>query len=310
MSNFTWFGTWVSGTTYTTNTFVKHNNISFVSVKDFYSTLPPSEDMVNWNVFVVGFVQVTPTPTPSITPTQTVTPTITNTPTPTITNTITPSITPTITPTPNMVVSGLTIQLDANNSTSYPSTGNTVYDLTGSYNHTLTNAPYTILSGVKCFDCNGATNSFVRVNGTGPTLATSGYTYITWAKVKTSSATWRTLFRTAPNDHPILVEIGTDSLGFYDNDSNSFKDSGYDVTSIEDIWVQYSVVGDSSSSVFYINGTEVGTTAFGAGGNRHDYWGSLPGQPFGYVANMYLYNRKLTLSEINQQYNFLSPRFV
>jgi hypothetical protein len=33
-------------------------------------------------------------------------------------------------------------------------------------------------------------------------------------------------------------------------------------------------------------------------------------QPWGHVANMYLYNRQLSISEIQQQYNFLSPRFV
>lgn len=207
----------------------------------------------------------------------------------------------------NLVTSGLIMQLDANNSTSYPGTGTTVYDLTGAYNHTLTTATFTTLSGVKCFDEN---SGFVRVNGTGPTLPTSGYTYVTWARIKTSSASWRTLFRTAPDDHPILVEVGTDNLGFYDNNTSSFKDSGYDVTPIEDVWVQYSVVGDNSSSIFYINGAQVGTSvAFGAGGNRHDYWG-LSGQEFGYLANLYLYNRKLSVTEITQNYTSLVGRFV
>lgn len=209
---------------------------------------------------------------------------------------------------PGIVVDGLLIQLDANDPESYPGSGTTVYDLTGSYNHTLSNAPYTNLNGVKCFDCNGA-NTIIEVNGTGPTLPTNGYTYVTWARIKTSSASWRTLFRSLPNDHPILVQIATDNLGFYDNDLNEFKDSGYDVTSIEDVWVQYTVVGDSSSSIFYINGTQVGTTAFGAGGNRHWAWGSIVSQPFGYVANLYLYNRKLSLDEITQQFNFLFSRF-
>jgi hypothetical protein len=199
------------------------------------------------------------------------------------------------------------MQLDAYNSSSYPGTGTIVYDLTGAYNHTLTTATFTTLSGVKCFNEN---SGFIRVNGTGPTLPTSGYTYVTWARIKTSSAGYRTLFRTAPDDHPILVDIGTDNLGFYDNNTSSFKDSGYDVTPIEDVWVQYSVVGDSSSSIFYINGVQVGASvAFGAGGNRHDYWG-LTGQEFGYLANLYLYNRKLSLDEITQQYNLLAPRFV
>jgi hypothetical protein len=205
-----------------------------------------------------------------------------------------------------VILSGLVMQLDANNTTSYPGTGTIVYDLTGSYNHTLTTATFTTLSGVKCFNEN---SGFIRVNGTGPTLPTSGYTYVTWARIKTSSAGYRTLFRTAPNDHPILVEINTDNLGFYDNDTSSFKDSGYDVTPIEDVWVQYSVVGDNSSSTFYINGAQVGTSVvFGAGGNRHDFWG-LNGQEFGYLANLYLYNRKLSVTEITQNYNALRSRF-
>lgn len=209
-----------------------------------------------------------------------------------------------------IVTNGLIIQLDADNSSSYPGTGSTVYDITGSYNHTLTDAPYTVLNGVKCFDANGTSTTIIEVIGTGPTLPTSGYTYITWGRIRSSSATWRTLFRTLPDDHPILVQLNTDNLGFYDNGTASFIDSGYDVTSIEEVWVQYAVVGDNSSSTFYINGAQVGNTvAYGAGGNRHWAWGAITSQPFGYVANMYLYNRKLSLSEITQQYDFLSPRF-
>jgi len=209
----------------------------------------------------------------------------------------------------NLVTSGLVIQLDANSTTSYPGSGTAVYDLTGSYTHTLTNAPYTVLSGVKCFDTNGSTTD-IRVNGTGPTLPTSGYTYISWVKIRNNSTTWRTLFRTVPNDHPILVGIGTNNLGYYDNDTNSFISSGYDITPIIDKWVQLSVVGDSSSSTFYVNDINVGSVAYGAGGNRHDYWGSISGQPFGYVANMYLYNRKLSVSDIKQQFIHLTPRFA
>ncbi len=210
---------------------------------------------------------------------------------------------------PTIVTSGLLLQLDASNSTSYPGSGTTVFDLTNSYNHTLTNAPYTILNGIKCFDCNGLNTIIAVPSNTGPTLPTTGYTYITWARMRTSSSTYRTLFRTLPNDHPILVNIGTDDLGFWNNDTSSFTSSGYNVASIEDVWVQYTVVGDSSSSIFYINGTQVGTTAVGAGGNTHWAWGAITGQPFGYVANLYLYNRKLSIAEIKQQYDALTFKF-
>jgi hypothetical protein len=200
------------------------------------------------------------------------------------------------------------MQLDANNSSSYPGSGTTIFDLTGSFNNTLSGgATFTTLNGVKCFDCTTGTEKVV-VNGTGPTLPTSGYTYITWARIISSSASWRTLLRTN-NRVPLLVEIATDNLGYYDS---VFRDSGYNVTPDEDVWVQYAVVGDDTSSIFYINGTQVGTVVYGAGGDTHLEWGNngLAIQPFGYLANLYFYNRKLTLGEITQQYNYLAPRFV
>ena len=258
----------------------------------------------------------TPTPTPTNTETPTQTPTTTTTltstptqtPTTTTTLTATPTNTPTVTPTNNIVTTGLIMQLDANNSSSYPGSGTTIFDLTGSFNNTLSGgATFTTLNGVKCFDCTTGTEKVV-VNGTGPTLPTSGYTYITWARIISSSVSWRTLLRTN-NRVPLLVEIATDNLGYYDS---VFRDSGYNVTPDEDVWVQYAVVGDDTSSIFYINGTQVGTVVYGAGGDTHLEWGNngTAIQPFGYLANLYFYNRKLTLGEITQQYNYLAPRFM
>jgi hypothetical protein len=201
---------------------------------------------------------------------------------------------------------GLIIHLDANNPSSYPGTGTAVFDLAGPYDHTLTGATYTVLNGIRCFDCTTGTKRVV-VDGTGPALPTSGYTYITWTRINSSSVGWRSLLRTN-NNVPTLVQLGTDDLGYYDVE---FRDSGYNVTPNEDVWVQYAVVGDNTSSVFYINGTQVGTVAYGAGGDTHKEWGNngTAIQPWGYVANLYLYNRKLSFPEIIEQYNTLSPAF-
>lgn len=200
----------------------------------------------------------------------------------------------------------LLIWADANDSVSF-SGGKISNVSSGGYTHSLGgSATSSTLHGIRSFDCSNATNAYVRIDGTGPTLSASGYTYVSWARLVTSNSTWRTLFRAAPNDHQILVEIGTDNLGFFDNDSNAFYDSGYDVTSIAGKWVQYAVVGDSSSSEFYINGDKVGSTvAYGAGGNKHDYFGGITGQPFGHIGNMLLYDAKLTQDQIKQCYDAL-----
>jgi hypothetical protein len=248
----------------------------------------------------------TPTPTPTNTETPTQTPTNTETPTqtPTNTNTPTPSVTPSI------VSSGLVIQLDAYESSSY-SGGTTVFDITGGYNHTLIGATYTVLNGIKCFDCTTGNNR-VNYNLTGPTLPNSGYTYITWARLISSTAGFRTLLYTSgpPKITPITIPNGTSTLGYW---ATGFVSSGHDVASSAGVWVQFAVVGTNTSQTFYINGSQVGSTINeGAGGTRHWGWGNndTAGQPFGHVANMYFYNRQLSLAEITQQYNYLAPRFV
>jgi hypothetical protein len=210
----------------------------------------------------------------------------------------------------NIVSSGLLLQLDANNSTSYPGSGTTVYDLTDSYNHTLIGATFTTLSGIKCFDCTTGNNR-VDANGTGPTLPTTGYTYITWARLINNNSGFRTLLYTkgARKITPITIPNGTSTLGYW---ATAFVSSGYDVSSSAGIWAQYAIVGDNVSQTFYINGSQVGSAINeGSGGNTH--WGvgnnDIVAQPFGHVANLYLYNRKLSIAEITQNYNAIKPTY-
>ena len=134
MSNYSWSGTWSSNTYYEVNTFVKYENIAYISTNSFRgSSLPPPLDMFNWNVFVIGYqTSVTPTPTPTIaetpTPTPSVTTTVTNTPSHTpigSTNTPTPTLTETPTPTPTngvVITNPLLVGVDE-----YLSVGNEEY---------------------------------------------------------------------------------------------------------------------------------------------------------------------------------------
>ena len=82
------------------------------------------------------------------------------------------------------------------------------------------------------------------------------------------------------------------------------------MTTVENIWVQYTVAADSTTSYYYINDNLVGSAPVTAKGNTVYWWGgTTPDQGFGYVANMYYYNRQLSLSEITQQFEFLLSRF-
>jgi len=212
----------------------------------------------------------------------------------------------------NYIYTGsMSVWIDANDPASF--SGGSVNDISGNnYTHTLTaGATSSTIFGFKSFDCSTG-NERVVVNGTGPTLPTTGYTYVAWARlISNNFSSFRTLLYTesgnpsSPKYTPITIPNGVNTLGYWDS---AFRTSGYGLTSSVDVWVQYAVVGDNSSQTFYINDTQVGNTiSFGAGGTTH--WGlgnnDTAGQPFGYVGNMMLYRKKLTLAEIKQNYDAL-----
>ena len=211
----------------------------------------------------------------------------------------------------SIITQNLAIWIDANNSSSYSGTGTAITDLSGnSRTQNLNNASqYTMLTGVKCFDCN---SNSITAASIGPTLPTTGFTYIAWARMKSSSATWRTLYRSSPNDHAILIETGSNRLGMFDNTAAAFFPCGYnDVSSLADTWVQWTVTGNSSGQTFYINGQQVGTTVQTAAGNSHWYTGGIGNtQNFGYIANMELYTTILTQEQILQNYYNQLPKFA
>jgi len=210
------------------------------------------------------------------------------------------------------------IWIDANDPQSF--SGGTVFDMSGNnYHHSLTSgATLSNIDGIKCFDCTTGSKRIV-VNGTGPTLSTSGYTYVLWARLGSDNSLFRTLLYTkSPRYTPITIPDSTipdaNKLGYWDTNSRS---SGYDISSLVGVWVQYSVVGDNSSQTFYINDYQVGSSiSYGAGGTLHDGLGNNLGssQSFGHVGNMMLYNKKLTQEQIKQNYNALkhvyTPGFV
>jgi hypothetical protein len=205
----------------------------------------------------------------------------------------------------------MSIWIDANDPESF--SGGSVNDLSGNnYTHTLTSgATSSTIFGFKSFDCTTGLKR-IEVNGTGPTLPTTGYTYVAWARlISNNFSSYRTLLYTNVSGDkytPITIPNGTNTLGWWDINGGVFRTSGYGLTSSVDVWVQYAVVGDNSSHTYYINDTQVGNTIpYGIGTTTH--WGlgnnALAGQPFGYVGNMMFYRKKLTQVEIKQNYDAL-----
>ena len=214
----------------------------------------------------------------------------------------------------SLYTSNLLIYLDANNASSYSGSGTTVNDLSGNgYTHTLSNSNlYTNLSGVKCFNCSSAGQIVTAVSTT--IQIPTNFTYVSWTRVRASTTGFRTLLRDWIGGHPIIINTGTNILGMWDNATlTSFNSSGYNMSAYGDVWAQWATVGDASGQTFYINGQQVGTSVpKSVSGEYHYGWGNIQGgldQPWGYVANLFLYNTKLSLREISGNYQALRSRF-
>ena len=217
---------------------------------------------------------------------------------------------------PKIVRDGLVLHLDASDKNSYSGSGTTWFDLSGNnYTHTISNNSASInFQGVQCFNC--STNGWVEPASTTYTF-TQNYTMIAWANAlaETQVGTWRTLWRTTPYDHPILIQDGTDLIGYYDNNSAGFVSYGSTLAGLglANKWTMFTITGTSGNTyLYYNNANYVGSVAYSADGNSHDAIGNVDGggsQPFGYLASALLYNRALSAAEIQQNYQQYKTRF-
>ena len=82
-------------------------------------------------------------------------------------------------------------------------------------------------------DIAGSHGGPVRVNNnSGQSVPTYPNATTGCSTIKNSTADWRTLLRGIANDHPVLIQTGTNNLGYYENGGAGFVDSGFDVNTI------------------------------------------------------------------------------
>jgi len=210
-----------------------------------------------------------------------------------------------------VVTDGLVLALDAGVSRSYPGSGTSWTDLSGNGNTgTLTNGPTYNSS-------NGGSIVFDGVDDYSP-IGTSGFpfgssagTLSGWARTNTISGSYSWIVsygKGSPRQSRFIGINGAIYLfGGYGNDINA---SGVPLNT----WFNMVGVYDGTNASMYINGTLVsGPTArswdtvannaqIGRQTNGGEYWN-------GNIAQVSIYNRALTASEIQQNYNALRGRF-
>jgi hypothetical protein len=235
---------------------------------------------------------------------------------------------------PKIVTDGLVLSLDAADRNSYPGSGTAWNDLAGSNNGTLTNGPTfnsanggsIVLDGVDDYISLGITPTNLRI-GTGD------FTINTWVKLTTQTIN--------PGDASYRFIIGNKNAGaaasgyslVWNNQFNKFllataNNSTYSQVfstntwaSLYDVWANVVMIrqnGSTNNGCFYINNIyepiasaltilDVTSNTDMNMGNTSDlynpYWTKIT------YGTTQIYNKALTTSEVQQNFNALRKRF-
>ena len=206
----------------------------------------------------------------------------------------------------SIITSGLVLNLDASNSSSYPGSGTSWNDISGNNNNALLNgAVFSNVSGVSYFTC--GTNCI-----SADITKSASMTFSAWAKSSNFSASTMLFNTGAYGVGPdLLFYLNTIYWNIYDNTASPFTFSP--AANISN-WHNYTVVNDATSNAkLYIDGvfkasaayrsnTDTTTLSIGGGGTNTNKW-------VGEIANFQAYNRVLTASEVLQNFNSLKGGF-
>lgn len=226
------------------------------------------------------------------------------------------------------VTNSLVLHLDAGNTSSYPGSGTVWSDLSGNNNNFNIVATAYNSSGVKYMDFGGSYG--LAKNSSDISLTdTVGVTYCVWTRILNSNANWRTLTRSYAADHHVIIQSGGWQIGIYDNDSAGFIDSGYSQQSLPNYgtsnWIAIYWRWQPSSPYYEMSYNDTPEITRGsittANGRYNRGFGSIGGyhngnqtpsdgsQFWGDIAVFMAYNKRLTDTELLQNYNYYKTRF-
>ena len=215
---------------------------------------------------------------------------------------------------PKIVTNGLVLCLDAGNIKSYPSSGTAWNDLSGNNNNgTLTNGPTfnSANGGSIVFD---GTNDYTQ---TAYTAQLNDFTICSWFKSTSSSGHARiadkkydTGFWFGSNNSPNLWGGAVKQATNYN--SITLSDNQWHFLVMERSGTSLTVYGDciTNTNTTVCGAGSLDTTALSLGGTIND--GHPAGQRdwfTGNIAQVSIYNRALSASEILQNFNATKARF-
>jgi hypothetical protein len=208
---------------------------------------------------------------------------------------------------PNIVRDGLVLALDAGSPRSYPGSGTTWYDLSGNGNNgTLNSVTHSSANG-GVFITAGSTASWIDIPS--PNLTSTNYTILAASRYSGGS-----------RGRMINGRSNNWLMGHWSETTENYYAGGWvssvDVGASDTNWRIYQATGNISSDSYqqYVNSTlSAGPNSGGVSGPNGFGIGKYnPGNSevtTGEIAFLFAYNRVLTTSEIQQNYNAFKSRF-
>ena len=207
---------------------------------------------------------------------------------------------------PRIVTDGLVLALDAGNTKSYPGSGTTWYDLSGNGNNgTLTNGP-TYSSSNGGVIVLGGTNQYIDIPSIN--LSTSNHTVMGASRYVSIGG--RTF--SGKNNNWLMGHWANSTVKYY---ANGWVTDTAGSEQSDTNWRIYAATGNYSgdSWAFYVNGQlDTGPNSGGFDGPNGFAIGSYQGTSEysnSHISFLICYNRVLTASEIQQNFNATRSRF-
>ena len=212
---------------------------------------------------------------------------------------------------PKIVTDGLVLCLDAGNNKSYPSSGTAWSDLSGNNNNgTLTNGPTFTSSfgGSIVFD---GTNDYVNL----PYLllsASQDFTINIWIKANSPNVGGGTIFCNYMAGN-LQLFYGTSGIGMWLNNDSTYLDSPATEFTTNPVFFTAQRIGGNETRVYLntiLKKTGASTSTIGSVSNFRMGTNTNGGEVYnGNIAQVSIYNRALSASEVLQNYNSNKGRF-
>ena len=206
----------------------------------------------------------------------------------------------------NIIQSGLTLQLDAGNSESYPGSGSTWYDLASpQQNITLVNSPTYTSSSPSYFTFSSGSSQYG--SGSGAVLSPTSYTKSVWFYL--NSYVDNNILSSDTGGHYMFFQGGNKMYNGHSNWAGFPSNFPSTATFSLNTWYCATLTFNTTDGMkLYINGTLDSTytaikTAYTGNGSTNVACYSLGGNLLnGRIAKAYCYNRSLSSDEVLQNY--------